>query len=638
MVNQYFPWRYHIVSALRSGQLPLWNPYNFAGYPIHADPQSGAWYMPLWLFALFGNYTAHANAVEVFLHIWLAGLGMYLLVNYLYKNHWVALLMGVAYIGCGVIVGNGQHFTFIISACWLPYILLYFVKAVTTKTYKNALVLAVFLWLLFTGGYPAFFIILTYILGIATVFYYVGILRRKESIKQLLLTQLTTAFAMLLLCLPSLISFALYANDTTRSEGITLAKALMAPFRKGDVESFFNPMLAAIKITDYSSDVSMVNGYFGLVPLVAFAFAIGYFKQIKKQEVFIMITAVICLLAAFGDTFFIPVREWLFHLPGLNLFRVPAIFRMFTIIGFMLCGAWALAYAQSDQPKIVVRYVAFGKVVVAIAVVCFNAFQAYELAGAFKSTGFWVEYPSLAQAAITGGAVQLLTLGFIWFYWKNVKALLIITLLNTVVCTQLNIQTTMVSKHPPAAVDAFLADKEHTLGFDNTHAMGDGNFKAPLPLSTNLSIFYRQPTFDGYSPFVPKRYGDFEDTDTIKQYYDKPFAYADNAILQFESANPINTIAFNVKADTATMLVIQQHMVKYWTITLNGNDATPQLIKRDIPTIITLPAGTTAVRCEYRPPYILAGLIISLLCFVGVLGMVLYNRRQFDHIGNITNA
>jgi len=256
----------------------------------------------------------------------------------------------------------------------------------------------------------------------------------------------------------------------------------------------------------------------------------------------------------------------------------------------------------------------------------------------FSPGGVWGEYPNLAQAAIIGGIVQLLSLVFIALFWRHTKALLIITMVNTIVCTQLTIHTTMLSNHSPAGVDAFLKDEGHLLGFDNTHAMGNGHFNAPPPLSTNLSIFYRQPTFDGYSPFVPKRYGDFEDTDTIKQYYDKPFAYADNAVLTFNSDNIINEIALEAKADTATALLIQQHMVKYWTITLNGNDAAPQIIKRDIPTTLKLPAGITEVRCQYSPPYIRVGLIISLLCFLGILCVILYNRRKFDHIGNVNLA
>ncbi|MCE2847474.1 MAG: hypothetical protein LW707_10700, partial [Sphingobacteriales bacterium] len=33
-MDQYYPWRHFVVESLRSGILPLWNPYEQFGYPI----------------------------------------------------------------------------------------------------------------------------------------------------------------------------------------------------------------------------------------------------------------------------------------------------------------------------------------------------------------------------------------------------------------------------------------------------------------------------------------------------------------------------------------------------------------------------------------------------------------------------
>ncbi|UPT67108.1 MAG: hypothetical protein M0D57_22335 [Sphingobacteriales bacterium JAD_PAG50586_3] len=293
--------RYKLPAKRRT---PLWNPYNFAGYPIHADPQSGAWYMPLWLFSLFGDYNSHANAVEVFLHIWLAGVGMYLLAQRLYSNHTIALIAGASYIGCGLLVGNAQHFTFIISACWLPFVLLYFIDTITGKSYKNPLLLALFLWLFFTGGYPAFFIITAYILGAAFVLYWI---KNRAETKYLLIKSALAGIAFLLLSAPSILSFALYWNDTTRSNGISLADALFGPFRVQDVQSFFNPILSAVKKENAGTDLSMMNGYFGLIPLVFLLLIVPLYKQLTKRDWFIISVTFICLLAAFGDTFLSPL-------------------------------------------------------------------------------------------------------------------------------------------------------------------------------------------------------------------------------------------------------------------------------------------------------------------------------------------
>src|SRR5438309_11950713 len=52
-IRQYF-FAYHAVTAqmVRSGILPLWNPYAFSGMPLLGDGQTAMFYPPNWLFFL----------------------------------------------------------------------------------------------------------------------------------------------------------------------------------------------------------------------------------------------------------------------------------------------------------------------------------------------------------------------------------------------------------------------------------------------------------------------------------------------------------------------------------------------------------------------------------------------------------
>src|SRR5579859_2481553 len=43
-VRQQYPWRWLAVSFEKSGEFPLWNPYNFAGTPLLANFQTAAFY------------------------------------------------------------------------------------------------------------------------------------------------------------------------------------------------------------------------------------------------------------------------------------------------------------------------------------------------------------------------------------------------------------------------------------------------------------------------------------------------------------------------------------------------------------------------------------------------------------------
>src|SRR5262249_43264484 len=69
------------LAAYRDGELPLWNPYDRAGYPFHADPQVGLLYPPTWALLAVGRVVDGVPPwlidLKDLLHIWLGGLGMF---------------------------------------------------------------------------------------------------------------------------------------------------------------------------------------------------------------------------------------------------------------------------------------------------------------------------------------------------------------------------------------------------------------------------------------------------------------------------------------------------------------------------------------------------------------------------------
>ncbi len=69
------------LDAYRAGELPLWNPFDRAGYPFHADPQAGVLYPVTWLLLLVGRLIDGVPywllAVKTILHFWIAALGVY---------------------------------------------------------------------------------------------------------------------------------------------------------------------------------------------------------------------------------------------------------------------------------------------------------------------------------------------------------------------------------------------------------------------------------------------------------------------------------------------------------------------------------------------------------------------------------
>ncbi|HEX8171908.1 MAG TPA: hypothetical protein VF824_15335 [Thermoanaerobaculia bacterium] len=70
------PLRWFTAQELRAGYLPLWNPYNASGEPWLANPQTGVFYPPAWLFVVLPFATAYM--LFLFAHVALLGCGAYL--------------------------------------------------------------------------------------------------------------------------------------------------------------------------------------------------------------------------------------------------------------------------------------------------------------------------------------------------------------------------------------------------------------------------------------------------------------------------------------------------------------------------------------------------------------------------------
>jgi hypothetical protein len=71
------PLRWFTAQELRAGHLPLWNPYSASGEPWLANPQTGVFYPPSWLFLVLPFATAYM--LFLLLHLVILGWGAYLL-------------------------------------------------------------------------------------------------------------------------------------------------------------------------------------------------------------------------------------------------------------------------------------------------------------------------------------------------------------------------------------------------------------------------------------------------------------------------------------------------------------------------------------------------------------------------------
>ncbi len=115
----FYPYRDYAAASLRTGHIPLWDPYIFLGVPFLANPQAAVLYplhWPLlWLPVTKQIYWSAA------LHTWLLGLGGYLLLRRWAYSPWAGLITGLVLAGSGFYGGLIGHINQMNGATWLPW-------------------------------------------------------------------------------------------------------------------------------------------------------------------------------------------------------------------------------------------------------------------------------------------------------------------------------------------------------------------------------------------------------------------------------------------------------------------------------------------------------------------------------------
>jgi hypothetical protein len=130
VVRQLYPWRDLAMEMFKSGQIPLWNPYAFSGYPLLANIQSAVFY-PLNILFLIFNAKA-AWIIYILSQPILSFVFMYFFVRSLSLSKYAALFCGLSFGFIGYMATWFEWGVVGHSALWLPIILFGI-----TKYFKN---------------------------------------------------------------------------------------------------------------------------------------------------------------------------------------------------------------------------------------------------------------------------------------------------------------------------------------------------------------------------------------------------------------------------------------------------------------------------------------------------------------------
>ncbi len=332
----FYPYKAYAAEAIRSGSLPLWNPYLFMGVPFLANIQSGVLYpVNLPLYWLSAPKMVSYSAV---LHLSLAGAFTYLFARrVLGLSPWASLASGLILALGGFLGAQVEHPNQLSVLVWLPLMLFLFHRSYESRRAIYLVATALVVALQFLAGHTQSSYINLVALGCYSLFLPLsaGAPRNTEkpSVSQTARVAQSLALLALIvalgLCLAACQLIPTYELSTLsiRGEGL--------PYRQAVSFSLSPVALHRSLLPNLSDDVfSEYVAHVGLLPLLLAALGVLRGRS-SPHRFFFAFLAVLGLLLALG--LYNPLYYVLYRLvPGFSLFRVPARWLYLYVLGTSL--------------------------------------------------------------------------------------------------------------------------------------------------------------------------------------------------------------------------------------------------------------------------------------------------------------
>lgn len=315
VVRQLFPWRNLAVEMFKNGQIPLWNPYAFSGYPLLANVQSAVFYPLNILFFIFDSKVAWI--IYVLSQPIFAFMFMYLFIRSLSLSKYAALFCGLSFGFIGYMATWFEWGVVGHSALWLPLILFGITKYFKNKSPTFLTISSIGLTCSLLAGH----IQTTTYVGIVAISYYTFCAFSKENnfikgFKAFLAGGWFIPLAIGISCiqiLPSLELLQLSTRDVPQS--LEIFHRFQLPFSRlltiFAPDFFGNPGVGNAWKDNYAEFMA----YFGIVTLVFAVIGCIYQKKNKLVYFFLFLSA-LSLLFALPTPFSEALA--IFHIPVLN--------------------------------------------------------------------------------------------------------------------------------------------------------------------------------------------------------------------------------------------------------------------------------------------------------------------------------
>jgi hypothetical protein len=335
------PTRLLAARLIAAGELPLWNPYVFSGFPLFAEMQTGVLSPGVWLFWLLPMVTA-AN-LQMILTYPIAAVGTYAYTRRIGCTRLAAMFGASCFAYGGSMVAHVGHVAMPQGIAMLPWLLwaLDWLRTGIRLRWVGAAALA--LTVAFLAGYPPTLMYLLLVAGLYTAAVVLATRPAPGRVRYLAACGAAVVLGLLLASVQMVPTIELAQQSVrarlTFGEFVEFAlpvwqlPMLLFPFLFGGPPPV--PYWGAWNIWELS-------GYVGVTPWMLALAAVPLARRSPIASFWIAL-AVFSLLLVLADA--TPLARLAFHVPGFNLFRAQARHLLELDLALAVLAALALTAA-----------------------------------------------------------------------------------------------------------------------------------------------------------------------------------------------------------------------------------------------------------------------------------------------------
>lgn len=350
----------------RLHQIPLWYSAVYGGIP-YVDAVAGDLFYPSSMLLRLFMSANQMTAWNYFLHLLLAGAGVYLFLRSLRLSGAASFLAGLAYMFTGSVASlmYAGHDAKIMVSALLPWLLLAIDRSSRTRKLVWGLLGGVVIGLALLSPHVqmSYYLLLAgFLYGLARMWVLWRDGRQKSNILRLAglgLVMLAVGFGLYAVqALP--LQYYLKFSPRGQDKGYAFATSYSMP--PEEVVNTFWPEFSGLVDKDSDQgpthlywgrrDLKLHTEYVGVLPVLLAVIGIAYSRR-KRLKLFLCGLGAFALIVAFGG--FTPLYYLVYYLiPGMSKFRSPAmIFNIaaFSIIGLSALGAESLLDG-TEKPRL----------------------------------------------------------------------------------------------------------------------------------------------------------------------------------------------------------------------------------------------------------------------------------------------